>query len=118
VSQPPSPDTVEIVQSGTRGRLLAFRILAWVTGVVLLGLTVGVVLKYGFGDPTLVATIGPAHGFLYMGYIVTVLLLAERMRWKPTKAVLVLLAGTVPGASFVAERKVTREVQGRLAPTP
>lgn len=106
----------EIRTDGTRGRLLAFRILAWVTGVVLLGLTVGMVLKYGFGDPTLVATIGPAHGFLYMGYIVAVLLLAERLRWKPAKAVWVLLAGTVPVASFVAERKVTREVQGLLDP--
>ena len=102
------------VSLSTRRRLLAFRILAWVTGVVLLALTVGVVLKRVFGDPTLVTMIGPAHGFLYMGYIVAVLLLAERMRWKPTKAVLVLLAGTVPGASFVAERKVTREVQDRL----
>jgi integral membrane protein len=94
-----------------RSRLLAFRIFAWVTGVVLLGLTVGMVLKYGFGDSTLVATIGPVHGFLYMGYIVATLLLAERMRWRPSKAVLVLLAGTIPVASFVAERKVTREVQ-------
>jgi integral membrane protein len=115
VSQQPGADAAtEIVEAGTRGRLLAFRILAWVTGVVLLALTLGVVLKYGFDDPTLVATIGPAHGFLYMGYIVAVLLLAERMRWRPVKAVLVLLAGTVPGASFVAERKVTREVQARL----
>ncbi|MGD9530164.1 DUF3817 domain-containing protein [Pseudonocardia sp.] len=115
MSQQPGADAAtEIVEAGTRGRLLAFRILAWVTGVVLLGLTAGMVLKYVFGDPSLVAAIGPAHGFLYMGYIVAVLLLAERMRWKPAKAVLVLLAGTVPAASFVAERKVTREVQGRL----
>jgi integral membrane protein len=99
------------IDDKTRTRLLAFRILAWVTGVVLLGLTVGVVLKYGFGDSTMVATIGPVHGFLYMGYIVATLMLAERLRWRPVKAVLVLLAGTVPAASFVAERQVTREVQ-------
>jgi len=88
-----------------------FRIFAWVTGVVLLGLTAGMVLKYGFDDGTVVSTIGPVHGFLYMGYIVATLLLAERLRWRPMKAVLVLLAGTVPVASFVAERKVTREVR-------
>lgn len=102
----------------TRQRLLAFRILAWVTGVVLLALTVGMVLKYGFDDGTVVATIGPVHGFLYMGYIVATLMLAERCRWEPRKAVLVLLAGTVPVASFVAERKVTREVRSRLADAP
>jgi integral membrane protein len=99
------------VDDKTRTRLLVFRIFAWVTGVVLLALTVGMVLKYGFGDRTVVATIGPVHGFLYMGYIVATLMLAERLRWKPVRAVLVLLAGTIPIASFVAERKVTREVQ-------
>lgn len=99
----------------TRQRLLVFRILAWVTGVVLLALTAGMVLKYGFGDSTLVATIGPVHGFLYMGYIVATLMLAERCRWRPKKAVLILLAGTVPVASFVAERKVTREVRSLQA---
>lgn len=101
----------------TRQRLLVFRIFAWVTGVVLLGLTAGMVLKYGFGDGILVTTIGPVHGFLYMGYIVATLMLAERCRWEPRKAVLVLLAGTVPAASFVAERKVTREVRALLAVT-
>jgi len=75
------------------------------------------VLKYGFGDGILVTTIGPVHGFLYMGYIVATLMLAERCRWEPKKAVLVLLAGTVPAASFVAERRVTREVRALLAVT-
>lgn len=102
----------------TRLRLLVFRIFAWVTGVVLLGLTVGMVLKYGFDDGTVVSTIGPVHGFLYMGYIVATLMLAERCRWIPRKAVLVLLAGTVPVASFVAERRVTREVRAALEAAP
>lgn len=102
----------------TPTRLLAFRILAWVTGTVLLVLTAGMVLKYGFGDSTVVATVGPIHGFLYMGYIVATLLLAERLRWKPVKAVLILLAGTVPVASFVAERKVTRQVRALRETAP
>ncbi|MGQ0577253.1 MAG: DUF3817 domain-containing protein [Pseudonocardia sp.] len=100
--------------ASVRTRLLAFRILSWVTGVGLLALCVAMVFEYGFGDDRGVTIIGPIHGFLYMGYIVTTLLLAERLRWKPVQAVLVLLAGTIPVASFVAERKVTREVRAVL----
>jgi len=94
-----------------------YRIAAWVTGVGLLVLVlVAMPLKYFFGQPQLVAVVGMTHGFLYMIYIVTTLLLAERCRWKPLDALLILLAGTVPVASFVAERRVTRRVRAGRTP--
>jgi integral membrane protein len=93
-----------------------YRVAAWVTGVGLLLLVfVAMPMRYVFGDPRGVAIVGPLHGFLYMGYIVCTLLLAERCRWKPVWALVVLLAGTVPIASFVAERKVTEQVRARAA---
>jgi integral membrane protein len=46
-----------------------------------------------------------------MAYIVCTLILAERCRWRPLDAVVILLAGTIPIASFVAERQVTRRVR-------
>jgi integral membrane protein len=95
--------------------LRTYQVFAWITGVVLLGLVVAMVAKYGFGESTGVAVIGPMHGFLYMGYIVATLILAERCRWRPMQALLVLLAGTIPLASFVAERKVTRQVRAETA---
>ncbi|GEL16458.1 DUF3817 domain-containing protein [Pseudonocardia asaccharolytica] len=92
--------------------LRAYRVAAWVTGVGLLLLTFyAIPAKYLFGDPRPVAVIGMLHGFLYMIYIVCTLLLAERCRWKPVRALVVLLAGTIPIASFVAERKVTRQIK-------
>lgn len=98
--------------------LKAYRISAWVTGFGLLLLTFyAMPAKYLFGDPRPVALIGMVHGFLYMIYIVCTLILAERCRWKPVFAVVILAAGTIPVASFVAERKVTRKVQAEhLAP--
>lgn len=92
-----------------------YRVIAWVTGVGLLLLVlVAMPLKYLFGQPELVAIVGVTHGFLYMIYIVCTLLLAERCRWKPLDALLILIAGTIPFASFVAERRVTRRVhEGR-----
>jgi integral membrane protein len=94
-----------------------YRVAAWVTGIGLLVLVfVAMPLKYFFGQPQLVAIVGVAHGFLYMAYIVCTLLLAERGRWKPLDALLILLAGTIPVASFVAERRVTARVRAGRTP--
>jgi integral membrane protein len=101
----------------TETALLAYRIAAWVTGVGLLVLVViAMPLKYVFGQPELVSIVGVGHGFLYMIYIVCTLLLAERCRWKPLDALLILVAGTIPVASFVAERRVTRRVRAGRSP--
>lgn len=111
-----SPDEADVAGRSTPRLLVAYRIFAYATGVLLVLLVfVAVPLDRLADDHRAVGVLGPTHGFLYMGYIVATLLLAERLRWKPVKAVLVLLAGTVPVASFVAERKVTREVRSRLA---
>jgi integral membrane protein len=98
-------------------RLVAYRIAAYATGVMLLVLTTSVVLHYGFGD-TRLAWSGPVHGFLYMGYLVATLMLGTVMRWRPGRMVLVALAGTIPLMSFVAERSVTAEVRRQLTAAP
>jgi integral membrane protein len=82
---------------------------------MLLVLTVSVVLHYGFDDERLV-WVGPVHGFLYLGYLVSTILLGTTMRWRPGRLVLVALAGTIPLMSFVAERSVTRQVRASLVP--
>jgi len=83
-----------------------------VTGVMLLLLVfVAMPIKYIGGNPTPVRFVGVAHGWLYMVYLVTAFQLAYQLRWRPLKTVLVLLAGTVPFMSFVAERKVTHDIE-------
>lgn len=97
--------------------LPAYRIAAWVTGIGLVILVfVAMPLKYFFGQPLLVAIVGMAHGFLYMAYIVITLLLAERCRWRPVDALVILVAGTIPLASFFAERRVTARVREHRSP--
>ena len=89
-----------------------YRVAAWVTGIGLLVLVfIAMPLKYFFGEPRPVALVGMLHGFLYMAYIVCTLILAERCRWRPLDALVILLAGTIPIASFVAERHVRRRVK-------
>jgi hypothetical protein len=43
-------------------------------------------------------------------------LLAERCRWRPLDAFVILACGTIPLASFFAERRVTARVHAGLSP--
>ncbi|MFY1704006.1 DUF3817 domain-containing protein [Micromonospora sp. WMMA1923] len=99
--------------------LIRYRVIAWIVGVVLILLVViGMPLKYGFDEPVVVETIGPAHGFLYMGYLVAAFDLSRRADWPLKRMLAVMLAGTVPFVSFWAERRVSRWVAVRPERTP
>ena len=94
--------------------LTRYRIIAYVVGVGLLVLVlIAVPLKYIGGDDTLVAIVGPIHGFLFIVYLLCALDLAVRCRWPLVKAVVIMAAGTIPFMSFICERRVTREVRAR-----
>ncbi|MEH1126883.1 DUF3817 domain-containing protein [Micromonospora sp. CPCC 206061] len=94
------------------GALMRYRAIAYVVGVVLILLVViGMPLKYIWDEPGVVETVGPAHGFLYMAYLLAAFDVARRARWPLSRMALVMLAGTVPFVSFYAERVVTRWVR-------
>lgn len=98
------------------GALLRYRIMALVTGTLLVVLVfVAVPLNWWAHQHGPVAVVGTAHGFLFMVYLVTALDLGVRRRWPLVKLGLVMIAGTIPFASFVAERKITREVRALSA---
>ncbi|GAB2935834.1 DUF3817 domain-containing protein [Micromonospora polyrhachis] len=100
--------------------LTRYRVIAYVVGVVLIALVViGMPLKYIWAEPIVVETVGTAHGFLYMVYLVAVFDLGRRVNWPLSRMILVMLAGTVPFVSFYAERVVARWVRASAqAPAP
>jgi integral membrane protein len=108
--------------SGLSGALLRFRIMAWITGVLLAVMAVVFLpLKYGFGltDEGILATLyavgWQAHGWLYILYVAAGLDISFRMRFSVLRTIAVLLAGTIPFASFVADHYVARSVHQRIA---
>lgn len=60
-------------------------------------------------------TLGVAHGWLYMIFLLFAFMLSRRAEWSPGFTVVTLLAGTVPILSFWAEHRATRDVRHRLA---
>jgi integral membrane protein len=92
--------------------LLRYRVMAYIVGVMLLVLVlVAMPLRYLADTPGPVAVVGPAHGFLFIVYLLAAFDLALRAKWTAKGTVLVLLAGTIPFASFFAERSVTRKTR-------
>jgi integral membrane protein len=116
----------------TRSALTRYRLLAWATGVFLVLLTVHVVLQVvrwqangtPYEETEGLGTILPGadtwvpitHGYLYLVYVIVAVDLWFRTRLPLLPMVGVVLAGTVPFMSFVAERWVTRRLLGTSSP--
>lgn len=100
---------------GVRGALLRYRVMAYVVGALLVVLVVvGMPLKYIWGDGQVVTSVGIPHGWLYMVLLITAYDLGRRVKWPLKWFVLIMLAGTVPFLSFVAERFATKNVRSLL----
>jgi len=102
---------------GVEGAFKRYRIMAYVTGVLLILLVfVAVPLKY-FGDtPGPVRVLGVAHGWLFMVYLAFTLHLGLKLQWEWPRLGLRMLAGTVPFAAFFVERQVHAEVDALMNP--
>lgn len=106
------------------GALIRFRVMAWITGVFLVVLTGWLILGYTMWDysnvdvkPQAYVMLWTLHGWFYFFYLITGVDLTFRMRWSLWATVGVLLAGTIPFASFVADHWVTKKVKAKQALT-
>ena len=91
-----------------KAAVLRYRVMAYVTGVVLIVLCfVGIPLQVA-GHPVVANDVGVVHGILYIIYLVNAWILARKLRLATKPTVLMLLAGTVPIMTFIVERWITR----------
>jgi len=115
-----------------KAALTRYRVLAYATGVFLLLLTLHVVLQVsqrGAGEPLFeqegIGAVLPGggawvplvHGWLYLAYVIVTVDLWFRTRLDVPRMVGVVLAGTIPFMSFVAEPWVRRQVRPMIGRT-
>lgn len=105
---------------GLSGAFLRYRIMAWITGVVLAALTVWLIVGYGFLDyanveskPGLYSLLWMLHGWLYVVYLIVGVDLAFRVKYPVLRTLGILIAGTIPFASFFAEALVHKDLERR-----
>jgi integral membrane protein len=87
-----------------------YRIMAYITGVVLIILCfVGIPLQVFAHNQFVVNYVGTTHGILYLIYLGTAYWMTRLVGMKlgSPQTILVLLAGTIPVLTFVVERWVT-----------
>ena len=91
-----------------KAAVLRYRVMAYVTGVVLIVLCfVGIPLQIA-GYPAVANDVGVLHGILYIIYLVCAWILSRKLGLATKPTVIMLLAGTVPVMTFIVERWVTR----------
>lgn len=99
-------------QAALKTPLGRFRAMAIICGINLILLVIYMIAKYAFNafeaeNPFIVIPI--AHGYFYIVYILTVLQLAVQKRMSFVMILALVAAGTLPIASFVAERKIVKK---------
>jgi integral membrane protein len=95
-----------------KNEILRFRVMALIAGVMSLLLWfVYLPVKYLLDKPDLLSNvmwIPMAHGYLYPVYVLTAIQFAAKAKWSLMRMLGLILAGTLPIASIVAERRVVR----------
>jgi integral membrane protein len=102
------------------GVLRAYRFMAFLTGVVLISGCIALILKYATSLHMEPGTgyLWIAHGWFYFVYVIVTATLGFKLRWPLVRYALVMLAGTIPTMSFVAEHFVTRAVRRAASDQP
>lgn len=129
----PSPT---VVPDRLQSALKWYRLAAWITGILLILLTVEIVAKYGFGsevemfgeqgvfalvpDGTVQAfnlsqAVLIAHGWFYVVYLFTCFRVWSILRWPFWRFLWLASGGLVPLLSFVIEHFATKTVSAIIA---
>ena len=102
-----------------RLNVILYRVMAYVTGVVLIVLCVLAILQLFVADEAAVNAVGTIHGALYIVYLLVAFPLSRRLRLTLWPTVAILLAGTIPVMTFIVERRIShRYIDPALAALP
>ncbi|MCA4132426.1 DUF3817 domain-containing protein [Arthrobacter sp. M4] len=135
-------------ESQIRSALTFYKVLAYLTGTMLLLLCAELVARYvfgvflfaggtdaatgqpfgfGFADAESKAVLGGfnvsvavliVHGWMYVLYLISNFRLWSLMRWPFSKLVFMALGGVVPLMSFIVEKRFHADAEGELAEHP
>jgi integral membrane protein len=113
---PGTPSLRGLVQRGTVGALVRYRVMAFIVGTALICLFIVVIFQLCGAKVKLAEEIvAPIHGYLYLVYLATAADLARRAHWKLGRILMVVAAGFVPTLAFIIEHRVYQQMQAEWA---
>lgn len=87
-----------------------FRVVAFAEAVTWTLLIVAMIAKYGFdAGPVPVKIAGPIHGFVFITYALTALVVGLNQRWPHRRTALAVLTAVVPYATIPFDLSVDRK---------
>ncbi|OBF08303.1 hypothetical protein A5730_11470 [Mycobacterium sp. ACS4054] len=110
--EPPGAPASAFPVEKIRTALLAYRIMAWTTGLWLIALCYEIVSHIVMHHE--IRWIEVVHGWVYFIYVLAAFNLAVKVRWPIAKTIGVLLAGTIPLVGIIVEQLQTRDVKTRF----
>lgn len=88
----------------------AFRVLGWLEGAsFLILLFIAMPMKYLAGNPALVKSMGPIHGFLFVGYVLMANYLASELNWSGKTRLIAFISAVLPAGTFWFEKKYLKQ---------
>jgi integral membrane protein len=97
----------------TLGRLRLLGILEGLSFLLLLGIAMP--LKYVWGEPGLVRSVGMAHGILFILYVGAAVQAHFEYDWRLKRTALVVLSSILPFGPFIAEQRLFRPLAAEAA---
>lgn len=88
--------------------LTILRITGFLEGFSWLALLTTMTLKYGFKMPEPNVLVGKIHGFLFIGYVMLVFLVAMDKKWSYKTTIWCIVASFLPFGTFVADYKILK----------
>lgn len=86
--------------------LFLLRVFAFFEGIsFLLLLGIAMPMKYYYSDPSLVKSVGMAHGVLFVLYVLFLLLVHFQFKWKLSITLKAFIASFIPFGTFYADKK-------------
>lgn len=117
MSTPETPEAERVASvfpvEKIRKALIAYRVMAWATGIWLIALCGELVSHFVFQRE--IKWIEVVHGWVYFIYLLAAFNLAIKVRWPIGKTIGVLLAGTIPLLGILVEHRQTKDVKARFA---
>ncbi len=91
-------------------KIKTFATVALLEGIsYLVLLAIAMPLKYFFDFPQAVQVVGWAHGILFMGYCIMLLICWIAYRWTFKRVLWYFIAALLPVVPFIVERNVKQE---------
>lgn len=85
------------------------RITGILEGFSWLALLTTMILKYGFEMPEPNVLVGKIHGFLFIGYVFMVFIVALDKKWGIKNTIWCIIASFLPFGTFVADYKILKK---------